>query len=187
MSLEADLFKLLNNSEYPAALTLLKSNPTLDINALNEKGGSFFMEAVMNESKSPERYAFIELILSNPDFQHSNKPYNDSTATPLKLSAANNEHEIIKIILNQLDLSVHVWLSEYVKEKFSSTTAAFTFADILLGQGWLLDHIKKQTTNPTLTTSTSKQGIFKFFSYQAPETIHNPTGSEHQPKSQIGS
>jgi hypothetical protein len=99
MSLEAELFKLLNKREYPAALTLLQQSPNLDINALNDEGGSLFMEAVMNKSISPERYAFIETLLIHSDFKHANTPYEDATATPFKLAAGGHQPVVMELIL----------------------------------------------------------------------------------------
>lgn len=104
MSLETDLFKLLNKREYAAALTLLKQNPNIDVNALNEEGGSFFMVAVMKFTKqSPERYAFIEMLLSNPEFKHANKPYDDETATPAMHALRGNDAVLVDLILKYKD------------------------------------------------------------------------------------
>ncbi len=103
MSLEAELFKLLSKRLYPAALTLLQQSPNLDINALNEEGGSLFMEAVMNKSIAPERYAFIEILLAHPDFKHANTPYEDETASPFILAGVGHDHKVMELILKYKD------------------------------------------------------------------------------------
>lgn len=104
MSLETELFKLLNKREYAAALTLLKQNPNLDVNALNEEGGSLFMEAVMNDGKdTPERYAFIEMLLSNPEFKQANKPYDDKAVTPSMRASKGQDPVLTELILQYKD------------------------------------------------------------------------------------
>ncbi|USQ15552.1 hypothetical protein J2N86_16145 (plasmid) [Legionella lytica] len=104
MSLETELFKLLNKREYATVLTLLKQNPNIDVNALNEEGGSFLMEAVMNRTKeSPERYVFIEMLLSNPEFKHANKPYNEETATPAMFALKGGDPLLTELMLKYKD------------------------------------------------------------------------------------
>ncbi|CAM4448462.1 MAG: hypothetical protein LEGION0403_FIIPPAGN_02248 [Legionella sp.] len=105
MSLETDLFKLLNKREYAAALTLLKQNPNIDVNALNEEGGSFFMEAVMNSTKqSPECYTFIEMLLSNPEFKHANKPYDGKAVTPSMSASKGDDPTLTELMIKHKDL-----------------------------------------------------------------------------------
>ncbi|CAM4376402.1 MAG: hypothetical protein LEGION0403_FIIPPAGN_02062 [Legionella sp.] len=104
MSLETELFKLLNKREYATALTLLKQNPNIDVNALNEEGGSFLMEAVMNRTKeSPERYAFIEMLLSNPEFKHANKPYDDATTSPSMRASKGDDPALTELMIKYKD------------------------------------------------------------------------------------
>ncbi|MFJ1269974.1 hypothetical protein ACD661_15555 [Legionella lytica] len=104
MSLETELFKLLNKREYVAAFNLLKQNPNLDVNALNEEGGSLFMEAVMNDGRdTPERYAFIEMLLSNPEFKQANKPYDDKAVTPSMRASKGQDPVLTELILKYKD------------------------------------------------------------------------------------
>lgn len=104
MSLETELFKLLNKREYATALTLLKQNPNLDVNALNEEGGSFLMVAVMKFTKEiPERYAFIEMLLNNPEFKHANKPYDDETVTPSMYASKGDDPVLTELMIKYKD------------------------------------------------------------------------------------
>ncbi len=54
MSLDTELFTLINKCEYSAAVNLLKNNKGININALDEKGCSLFMAAMRNVSRVPQ-------------------------------------------------------------------------------------------------------------------------------------
>ncbi len=104
MSLEAELFKLINKCEYSAAHTLLTNNKGIDINALDEEGCSLFMAAVENRAGLPsERYTFIKEVLSHPDFQHANKPVNGFQSSPFKMAIGQMDPCLIDLILKYKD------------------------------------------------------------------------------------
>lgn len=104
MSLETELFKLIDKREYSAARSLLTNNKEIDINALNEEGSSFFMAAVENRAElPPERYTFIEEVLSHPDFQHANKSLNGFQSSPFKMAIGQMDPRLIDLILKYKD------------------------------------------------------------------------------------
>lgn len=104
MSLETELFMLINNREYSTARILLANNKNIDINALDEEGCSFFMAAVENQAGlPPERYPFIDDILSHPDFQHANKSLDGFQASPFKMAISQMNPHLVDLILKYQD------------------------------------------------------------------------------------
>lgn len=102
MSLETELFKLISKKKYPEAITLLTNNKEVNINALNEEGCSLLMTAIEKSFSAPkERYTFIELLLSNPDFQHANLPINEMSysTTPFEMAIIKDDPILIELIL----------------------------------------------------------------------------------------
>lgn len=104
MSLEDELFKLINKREYSTARILLANNKNIDINALDEEGSSFFMAAVENDAGlPPERYLFIDDILSHPDFQHANKPIDEFPSSPFQMAISQMNPHLVDLILKFKD------------------------------------------------------------------------------------
>ena len=100
MSLETELFTLISKKKFPEALALLTSNKEVNINALDDEGCSLLMAAVVKSIGAPkERCTFIELVLSNPDFQHANRPINNASTTPFRLLIIKNDPTLIELIL----------------------------------------------------------------------------------------
>ncbi|MDR3443442.1 MAG: hypothetical protein P4L65_10570 [Legionella sp.] len=99
MSLEIELFKLISKKKYPEAITLL-NNKEVNINALDEEGCSLLMAAVRKSLGAPkERYAFIEQVLSNPNFQHANKPIDGVSGTSFEMAIIKDDVTLVELIL----------------------------------------------------------------------------------------
>lgn len=104
MSLEAELFQLINTKKYPEALRFVASIKELNINAVDEEGRSFLVAAIEKFMNTPqERYAFMESVLAHPEFQHANKPKNGSWATPLDKVLIQSDSTAVDLIIKYTD------------------------------------------------------------------------------------
>lgn len=103
MAFESEIFLLIENRNYREASLLLQLNHDLNVNALNKDGRTLLTYALTNYEITNECHAFIEQILSNPKFEHANRPEGKIAATPLKKVMSHDNIELLELILKYKD------------------------------------------------------------------------------------
>ncbi len=98
MSREEQLFGLIGSSKFEKASLFLQANSMLDINALNKSGCSFIIMAIRMSNKTQACYAFIEALLTHPQFVHHNT-ISDTDNTPFGEAICNDDATLAKILL----------------------------------------------------------------------------------------